>query len=159
MESPILPPARRGLDVEDLKLRAAELGDFVVAAAERTHPRPSNLTAVGFSNGANIASALPLCSVPKSSSPERCSIRAMVPLVPDSLPALRAPVLISHARADPLVLARRDRAARVPPDAAPARTSTSRGKPGGHQLSQGDFTLARDWLARAPISGPMSETS
>jgi predicted esterase len=136
-------------DVEDLKLRATELGGFVVAAAERYGFEPSNLTAVGFSNGANIASALLLLR------PEILAravlFRAMVPLVPDRLPALSARVLISNGRADPL----------VSPDETERLASLLRRsgahvdvawQPGGHQLAQADVTSAHDWLARAPIS-------
>ena len=74
-------------DVDDLKRRAAELGDFVGAAAAPYGFDTSRLTAVGFSNGANIASALLLLR------PEVLSravlFRAMVPLEPDPLPGVR----------------------------------------------------------------------
>ncbi len=67
-------------DVDDLKRRAAELGDFVVAAAERYGFETSNLTAVGFSNGANIASALlllrPEVLAPSGALPRHGSARA-----------------------------------------------------------------------------------
>ncbi len=60
-------------------------------------------------------------------------------------------MLISNGRADPLVstdeterLASLLRRAGADVDVA--------WQPGGHQLSQADVTIARDWLARAPIS-------
>src|SRR4249919_899166 len=45
-------------DVEDVKARAAELADFVIAAAAHYRFDPSRVVAMGFSNGANIASAV-----------------------------------------------------------------------------------------------------
>src|SRR5438034_2303110 len=47
-------------DVDDLKVRANELADFIAAAAAHYRFDPSRVIAMGFSNGANIASALML---------------------------------------------------------------------------------------------------
>src|SRR5258708_6029237 len=44
-------------DEEDLKLRTGELANFVIAAAAHYRFDPSRVIAMGFSNGANIASA------------------------------------------------------------------------------------------------------
>ncbi len=136
-------------DVDDLKRRAAELGDFVVAAAERYGFETSRLTAVGFSNGANIASALLLLR------PEVLSravlFRAMVPLEPDPLPKRAARVLISNGLSDPLVSTDETERLALLLGRAGADVDVA-WQPGGHQLSQADVTIARDWLARAPIS-------
>ena len=45
-------------DEDDLRFRAAELGEFVEAASAAYGIAGTDLVAVGFSNGANIASAL-----------------------------------------------------------------------------------------------------
>src|SRR5208282_2854548 len=45
-------------DVEDLKRRTGELAGFILAAAEEYKLDRSEICAVGFSNGANIAAAL-----------------------------------------------------------------------------------------------------
>src|SRR5947207_15222397 len=45
-------------DIEDLKLRTAELADFVGAAAAQYVFDAHRVVAVGFSNGANIAASL-----------------------------------------------------------------------------------------------------
>jgi phospholipase/carboxylesterase len=47
-------------DVEDIKVRAAELAQFVADAAEQHHFDASRIYAMGYSNGANIAHALML---------------------------------------------------------------------------------------------------
>jgi phospholipase/carboxylesterase len=133
-------------DVEDLKRRAAELGDFVVAASERYTFDRRTLTAVGFSNGANIASALLLLRPDVLAG--AILFRAMVPLVPDRLPALSARVLISNGRADPLVS--EEETGRLASLLESAGADVDVGwQPGGHSLSQADVTLAREWLSRA----------
>jgi predicted esterase len=131
-------------DVEDLKQRAADLGDFITEAAARYGFDPTRLTAVGFSNGANIASALLLLRPGVLAG--AVLFRAMVPLIPDPLPTLSARVLISNGRTDPLVSA--DETERL----ASLLTSAGAGvdvvwQPVGHQLTEGDVTAARQWLA------------
>jgi len=133
-------------DLEDLKQRAAELGDFVVAASERYTFDRRTLTAVGFSNGANIASALLLLRPDVLSA--AILLRAMVPLVPDPLPALSARVLISNGRTDPLVSEEETGRLASLLKKAGAHVDVA-WQPGGHQLLQADVTLARDWLSRA----------
>ena len=80
-------------DVEDLKVRAGELADFVKAAAAHYRFDPSRVIAMGFSNGANIASAMLLLrpGVLKGA----VLFRAMVPLEPESA---RSGVPGRHAR-------------------------------------------------------------
>ena len=136
-------------DEADLRERAGDLSRFVAAAASRYGFDPQAVVAVGFSNGANIASGTMLLH------PETLSaavlIRAMVPLVPDPLPPLAGKhVLVSNGRADPTV--------------APAETErlvgllrssgadvTLEWQPGGHQLTQADVLTARAWLERLTI--------
>src|SRR3989449_11752671 len=45
-------------DLDDLRQRTHALADFVAAAAATYRFDPSHVTAVGFSNGANIASSM-----------------------------------------------------------------------------------------------------
>jgi predicted esterase len=133
-------------DVEDVKVRAGELADFVTAAAAHHRFDPSRVIAMGFSNGANIASALLLLrpGVLKGA----ILFRAMVPLVPDSrqdAPLSRTRVLISNGRSDPIVSA--DETERL------ARLLQQQGadvevhwQPAGHQLMPSDYAVAKTWL-------------
>ena len=89
-------------DLEDLRTRTHELADFVIAAAERYKIDISKIVAVGYSNGANIAASLLLLR------PEilRAAIlfRAMVPLIPDSMPDLSSvDIWIGAGDHDPIV--------------------------------------------------------
>ncbi len=145
-------------DVDDLRRRTWELADFVAGAADAYGFDRARIVAVGFSNGANIAAGLLLLR------PEVLAgailFRAMVPLVPDPVPALPAtPVLVSNGRDDPfappaeterLVALLRSAGARV----------TLEWQAAGHNLTPRDVRGARDWLAlRARRAAPVSLSS
>jgi phospholipase/carboxylesterase len=73
-------------DLEDLKMRTNELADFVAAAVRHYKLATGHVVGVGYSNGANIAASMLLLR------PEILHVailfRAMVPLIPDSMPDL-----------------------------------------------------------------------
>jgi predicted esterase len=133
-------------DIEDLKLRTAELADFVTEAATTYKFSTRDVTAVGFSNGANIAGALLLLRPDALGA--AVLFRAMVPLAPATLPTLAAtPVLISNGRMDPLVSA--EETERL---AALLRSSgadvTVAWQNSGHELTDRDVLTAQEWLAQ-----------
>jgi predicted esterase len=135
-------------DIEDLKLRTAELADFVTATAAERRFSLRELVAVGFSNGANIAGALLLLRPDVLGA--GVLFRAMVPLTPETLPEMGAtPVLISNGKMDPLVSA--DETERL---AALLRSAgadvTVSWQNSGHELTQRDVITAREWLAQRP---------
>src|SRR4051812_33749361 len=130
-------------DEEDVRTRAHELADFIEAA--RRGYGIAAPVALGYSNGANIAAAVMLLR------PEALAggvlLRAMVPLANPKLSgglAGKAALIVSGAR-DPIA-----------PPANAARLKALLGQagaevehrtlPGGHELSQGDVNLAREWL-------------
>jgi phospholipase/carboxylesterase len=89
-------------DQADLLLRTESLGDFIQAAAERYAFDLAGLYAVGYSNGANIASSLLLRR--PSVLAGAVLFRAMVPFEPDTLPALDGKrVLISAGTGDQMI--------------------------------------------------------
>ncbi len=132
-------------DVEDVKGRAHELADFVGEAAEAYRFDRDKVTALGYSNGANIAAAMMLLR------PEALAgavlLRAMVPLAPEQPPDLRGRrVLLAEGEADPIVpRAEAERLAGLLRDAG--ASVTLRWTPAGHGLTQGDFEAAREWLS------------
>ena len=131
-------------DVEDLKYRANELADFVSAAAQHYGFSTDELVAVGYSNGANIAAGMLLLR------PEimRAAIlfRAMVPLVPDTLPDLSsARVWIGAGDQDPIVPASETKRLAELLRRAGADV-TIRFLEGGHELTRDDLDAAREWL-------------
>jgi len=132
--------------VEDLKVRANELAEFVIAAAAHYRFDPSRVIAMGFSNGANIASAVLLLrpGVLKGA----ILFRAMVPLVPEArqdAPLSGTRTLISNGRIDPIVsVEETDRLARLlQQHGADVEVHW---QPAGHQLMPSDFAVAKTWL-------------
>jgi phospholipase/carboxylesterase len=132
-------------DEEDVIRRANELADFISSAAARYGFNPSQLTAVGYSNGANIAAAVLLLRPGTLNS--AILLRAMVPLTPTTEPALAgARVLICSGTRDPI----------IPPEnperlAAMLRRAgadvTLRFEEAGHQLVFDEIAAAKNWLA------------
>jgi len=89
-------------DLEDLKTRTNELADFVAAAARHYKLAADRVIGVGYSNGANIAASMLLLR------PEilhtAILFRAMVPLIPDTLPDLSSVhVWIGAGNQDPII--------------------------------------------------------
>lgn len=131
-------------DEADIIRRANELADFAVAAAARYEFDPRRVTAVGYSNGANIAAAVLLLR------PEvlACAIllRAMVPLVPAQPPDLaHARILISSGAHDPIVpVENAERLAAMLREAG--AKVTLRFEAAGHPLAPGDIAAAKEWL-------------
>ena len=131
-------------DLEDLRVRAHELADFVETAARRYHLASDRMVAVGFSNGANIAAAILLLH--PGALAGAVLFRAMVPLVPETMPHLRArPVLLAAGRRDPIV--RPDETERLRHLLAQAgAVVTLHWEDAGHGLTPADIAAARAWL-------------
>ncbi|KJC41172.1 hydrolase [Bradyrhizobium sp. LTSP849] len=130
-------------DEADVRHRARELGDFVADARQRYGIAAP--VAVGFSNGANIAAALLLLKPDVLSG--AILLRAMVPLSDSPKADLAGkPVLLLSGQADPIVPA--SNSAHLAALLSQAGASVTRKVlPAGHQLSQADVTLARDWIS------------
>lgn len=136
-------------DEEDVVRRAHELADFVVAAAGRYEFDPQRVTAVGYSNGANIAAALLLLR------PELLAgavlFRAMVPLSRPPPPvgmAQKVSVLLSSGDHDPIVP--KENAGRLAALLREAGAEVAiRFEPAGHALAFGDIEAAKEWIAES----------
>jgi predicted esterase len=131
-------------DLDDLTRRTNELADFVSEAAELYKFDRARVVAVGFSNGANIASSLLLLR------PETLAgavlFRAMVPIVPTEPPALGGiRVLLSNGRRDGLVSAGETERLKALLTSAGADVTLA-WQNSGHDLTAADVPLARQWL-------------
>jgi predicted esterase len=131
-------------DVPDLRARADALA---VWTREQVTARgaPSRVVAIGFSNGANIASAMMLQHPGLLAG--AALIRAMVPYTPTTTPDLHGTrILISAGRADVMVPA-----AQVDELAGIFTTAgadvTLAWQHAGHGLTAGDLTAMSTWLA------------
>ena len=89
-------------DEEDLIFRTHELARFIDEAASTYELNRARLTAVGYSNGANIAASILLLEPQVFSS--AVLLRAMVPLEPQEYPNLQGKkVLMQCGRQDPII--------------------------------------------------------
>lgn len=130
-------------DIPDLKARTQQLGDFIEGASAQYGFPTVGVTAVGFSNGANIAAALLLLR--PGLVKEAILYRAMVPLEVTPLPDLRGTrVFIAAGQHDPI----------IPPSnserlAAMLREAGAdvelRWAPTGHPLTREDVDASRAW--------------
>ena len=133
-------------DLEDLQVRTQQLADFVREASAHYGFEAGKVTAVGFSNGANIAASLLLLSPGTLAS--AVLFRAMVPIVPERLPRLpKTPVFLSNGRTDQLIDSKQtDRLVELLTSAG--ADVTLAWQPGGHGLTQEDVTQAAEWLGK-----------
>jgi predicted esterase len=130
-------------DLPDLHARTKDLIAFVGAAAQQYGFDKSKVIAVGFSNGANIAASTLLLEPGVLAG--AILFRAMVPIVPDPLPALGGtPVFMSNGRTDPLIpAAEAERLAGLLRQAG--AIVDIEWQPGGHQLTRQDLAQAQKW--------------
>jgi phospholipase/carboxylesterase len=133
-------------DLEDLRLQTDALAEFITAAREEYGLSQNKVIAVGYSNGANIASSLML------RHPEHLVgavlLRAMVPFRPDRAPDLSpASVFIGSGERDPIVPRSNAEELAGIFRSAGAQVTTHWYK-GGHELSRGDLEAAKAWLTQ-----------
>lgn len=134
-------------DEEDVIRRANELADFVAAAAARYGFHLLNVTAVGYSNGANISAAMMLLRPEVLAA--AVMLRAMVPLSEPPRSDLSGKrVLISAGRLDPIVPAENAQSL--------AELLRTRGadvslvvQQASHGLVPADLAAVKQWFARA----------
>lgn len=138
-------------DIDDLIARTHELAEFVGAAANQYGFDATNVVAVGYSNGANIASSMMLLR--PGTLAGGVLLRPMVPLEPETPPDLSGtPVYLGAGRMDPI----------VPVENVEQLAELLRGygadvmltwQPTGHGLTREDVLSARDWLAGSGVAG------
>lgn len=131
-------------DIDDLHARTSDLIAFVDAAARHYGFDPGAVTAVGFSNGANIAASVLLSS--PTTLAGAVLFRPMVPFVPETPVALSGVrVFIGAGRSDAIAT----------PEQAERLTELLRllgaevtlaWQAGGHGLTRGDLAAAAEWF-------------
>lgn len=132
-------------DQDDLRVQTAALARFIESASQKYSMQPDRIIAVGYSNGANIASSLLL------SRPDmlRAAVlfRPMVPFFPQSSPDLSlVKVLVGAARRDPIV-SQAETARLVEIFQNAGAGVTVHWYRGGHELSQDDIDVAASWVS------------
>ncbi len=137
-------------DLEDLKFRTNELADFVIDASKTYNFDLQHVIAVGYSNGANIAASMLLLRPEILSS--AILFRAMVPLVPETLPDLSDKhIFMSPGLYDPIVS--RQEADRLFGLFKKAGADISLSwQESGHELTMDEIRKAREWLVHSASS-------
>lgn len=135
-------------DEVDLLRRTHELADFIIAAAKEYGFSPDTITAVGYSNGANIAASLLLLRPGVLS--RAVLLRAMVPLVPEAIANLSGTqVFLASGLSDPILpIANARQLASMLREAGAELAFHELHT--GHQLTSGELDAARLWLATPP---------
>jgi predicted esterase len=131
-------------DIEDLKFRTIELTNFVNDASKAYGFDIRHVIAVGYSNGANIASSMLLLH------PEILSaailFRAMVPLVPQVLPDLtNKHIFMSSGLYDPIV-SKQDTEGLFDLFRKTGANVSLHWQNSGHELVMEDVNKAKEWL-------------
>jgi phospholipase/carboxylesterase len=133
-------------DVEDVKARAAELGEFVREKGAEYGFDPGRVMALGYLNGANIAAAMLLTGAARF--PRAVLARAMAPLEPEALPDLTGTeVLLAAGLYDPIATPAQTRRLNELLEGAGAKV-TGHTEKSGHELTRGDMEAAARWLGR-----------
>ena len=136
------------LDIEDLKDRTDELAGFVRRAAGEYGFDPAALVALGFSNGANVATTL-LFRHPDLLA-GAALLRPMLPYRPDPLPDLSAKrVLVDAGAADPMVPADQPPALAELLSEAGAEVTFQLSPGAGHGLVEDDLDALVVWFGEA----------
>lgn len=136
-------------DLEDLKFRTNELADFVTKMRKEYGFESNPVIALGYSNGANIASSILL------SRPDVLQgaviLRGMVPFEPTAPADLRGKkVLVLSGLADPIVPADNSKRLSAILEGSGADVSFLL-KPVGHGLTQSDFSDIRNWMSKETV--------
>jgi predicted esterase len=133
-------------DLDDLRNRTHELAGFVISAADHYTIDNRKIVAVGYSNGANIASSMLLLRPEIAAA--AVLFRAMVPLVPERKPNLNSkPIWIGAGAHDPIIPASNTKELVEVLRSAGADV-TIRFFQSGHELTSDDVDVAREWLTR-----------
>lgn len=133
-------------DLDDLRFRTHELADWIASSAKKHGFDPARLTAIGYSNGANIAASLLLLR-PESFA-NAILLRAMLPFEPEgSTPDLSGKkILMSNGKHDPIIpLASSARLAEI--FRAGRATVDTNVVDAGHGLDRAELVNAAKWYA------------
>ena len=132
-------------DIEDLKSRTYELGDFIQKCSLHYNFDLNQTIAVGFSNGANIATSMLLLRPDVFHS--AILFRAMIPLIPNPLPDLSdKKILLSAGLNDPIV-SRNETENLYRLFQKSNANITLKWQSSSHNLIQNDLIIAKEWIS------------
>lgn len=131
-------------DTEDLRYRTNELADFVKDASKAYDFDVHHVIAVGYSNGANIGASMLLLR------PEilftAILFRAMVPLVPETLPNLTNKHIFMSSGLDDPIVTRQEAEKLFGLFRKAGAKVTLNWQESGHELTMKEVQKAKEWL-------------
>jgi phospholipase/carboxylesterase len=132
-------------DEKEIRARAAELAEWIGSAVKEHGLDPAQVYALGYSNGANIATALMLLHPGVIAG--GVLLRPMAVIHPEPLPALAdAPVLLVAGNQDSTMEGGEpEKLGRMLAEAGAAVDFAM--QEAGHELTPQDFSLVKRWLA------------
>jgi phospholipase/carboxylesterase len=132
-------------DEQEIRSRAAELAEWIGAVVKERGLDPSRVYALGYSNGANIATALMLLHPGVLAG--AVLLRPMATIRPEPLPQLAdAPVLLIAGDQDETMQpGEAEKLGRLLAEAGAAVDFAL--QEAGHELTPQDFSLVKRWLA------------
>lgn len=133
-------------DTENLVFRTHELAHFLEAASLAYGFDAGRAVAVGYSNGANIASSLLLLH-PKSLA-GAVLFRPMVPFVPEKLPDLSGVRVLIAAGTKDQIASREQTLRLLELFSATRANATLHWQESTHALAVEEISFAKDWLSR-----------
>jgi phospholipase/carboxylesterase len=133
-------------DEKEIRSRAAELAEWIGGVVKERGLDPARVYALGYSNGANISTALMLLHPGVITG--AVLLRPMVVVRPEPLPALAdAPVLLVAGDQDQTMPAgEAEKLGRLLAEAG-AAVDFAMQEDVGHELTPQDFSLVKRWLA------------
>lgn len=136
-------------DEEDVAVRANELADWLRIFCQEEERSVDKVIAMGYSNGANIASAVMLCR------PEvmrgAILLRPQIPVHnPPPVNLSKKTFLISRGKSDPIVHAKETDLLRIALEQNGADVAEVT-QPAGHNLIREDILVAQDWFKKVTV--------
>lgn len=131
-------------DMDDLRARTGSMARFV-AAERAAADAPSEIIAIGYSNGANIAASVSFAA--PESFDRLVLLHPLIPFEPDPQPGLAGRrVLITAGQSDPICAPGYTRALEAYFRAQGAEVTIA-WHPGGHEIRQDEIVALRAFLA------------
>lgn len=132
-------------DTEDVIRRSQELADFLHEAIARYNLEGLEIVVVGYSNGANIASAV--LALHPGIIDKAILLRPMLTLVPEKItPSPSTAVLILSGTSDPIV--QRESVTELAEQLTRSAVKVTHiWEEAGHQLTQQDVNHMKEWLS------------
>ena len=132
-------------DMEDLKFRTHELADFIKKCSLHYKFDLKHTIAVGFSNGANIATSILLLHPDVFQG--AILFRAMVPLIPNPLPDLSNKKILLAAGVNDPIVSRVETENLVRLFQKANANIVLKWQQSSHNLIQEDILVARKWIS------------